>query len=240
MSNSILQAAIVHHTGSMIRFTTSQLPLLPKGDISLKVVLPNGEMVNGKFRRNPANPYIGGPKIVGWIKSVVQFGQNRPVRIIQKQNVYVVSWTDKPTHHIDSTVSTKLDKAIRQLLRIAKDTPAKRRQRYTSFLQRTRISDLFKQIFGYKCQVENCEFTGGVNPQIYPYITDIHHLEHLSAGGSNTPLNLCVLCSNHHSLFHRDPSTKIISMTDSEVLIETGVGQIRIVRDLSLLGTNIQ
>lgn len=240
MSNSILQAAIVHHTGSMIRFITSQLPLLPKGDIALKIVLPNGEMVNGRFRRNPANPYIGGPKIVRWIKSVVEFGQNRPVMVVQKQNVYVVSWADKPTPHIDPTVSTKLDRAIRQLLRIAKDTPAKRRQQYASFLRRTRTSDLFKQIFGYECQVENCEFTGGVNPQIYPYITEIHHLEHLSAGGSNTPLNLCVLCSNHHSLFHRDPSTKIASMTDSEVLVATSVGQVRIVRDLSLLGANVQ
>jgi hypothetical protein len=47
---ALLDCALVHHTGSMIRFTTSQLDDLPDDDRNVSIVLPDGEVIPGRFR----------------------------------------------------------------------------------------------------------------------------------------------------------------------------------------------
>lgn len=233
---TLIPAAVVHHTGSMIRFRTSQLTLLPANDRDVQVILPHGELINGRFRRHPDNPYIAGAKLVRWIKSQVAFGDITAIDVTRSGDVYFVNWPSAqgvPTGTQDH--SFQIERAIKQLLKIATDTPARRRNRYASYLERVPVARLFKELWGDRCQVEDCEFTRGLIPDTFKYVTEVHHLEHLSSGGSNEPLNLCVLCANHHSLFHRDPLAKIVSQTGDEVMLETSSGIRRIARDLSVL-----
>lgn len=46
---------------------------------------------------------------------------------------------------------------------------------------------------GAICQIPNCGFNE---------VLEIHHLVSLKMGGVNNPINLIVLCPNHHSLLH--------------------------------------
>ena len=55
-----LPCRLVHHTGTMVRFTTGQLGQLPVTDVDCTLELPDGAVVEGHFRRHPQNPYIGG------------------------------------------------------------------------------------------------------------------------------------------------------------------------------------
>lgn len=73
---ALLDCTLVHHTGTMIRFVTSQLPSLPTADQDVWVALPNGRAVRGRFHLHPANPYVGGPDVVSYIKGILDFGQN--------------------------------------------------------------------------------------------------------------------------------------------------------------------
>lgn len=234
-----ISAAIVHNTGSMIRFTSGQLSWLPSSDRDVPLILPHGELVKGKFKRNPDNPYIGGPKLVRWIKSQIAFGESRTIDITRLGDVYIVNWPRIQVVQPVPEQSARLERVVKQLLKIAADTPAQRRMRYASYLERAPVSQLFKELFGDGCQVENCEFTRDSIPEVNKYVTEVHHLEHLSAGGSNEPLNLSVLCANHHSLFHRDPLARIVSQTSEEVVVETTTGTQRIVRDLAALEVGI-
>ena len=232
-------AAIVYHTGSMIRFTTSQLSWLPLSDRVVEVILPHGELVQGKFTRNPYNPFIGGRKLVRWIKSQIAFGETRAIDVTRLGDVFIVKWPRIQAVQPVPDQTARLEKVIKQLLKIAADTPARRRMKYASYLQRAPVARFFKELFGDRCQVENCEFTRDSIPEVSKYVTEVHHLEHLSAGGSNQPLNLSVLCANHHSLYHRDPEAKILSQTSEEVVVHTTSGTQRIVRDLAALEVGI-
>ena len=73
-----LPCRLVHHTGTIIRFTTGQLGQLPLNDEDCFLELPDGAVVRGYFRRHPDNPYIGGSEIVRWIK--VDFRTPRAAR----------------------------------------------------------------------------------------------------------------------------------------------------------------
>jgi hypothetical protein len=65
-------------------------------------------------------------------------------------------------------------------------------------------------------------------------IVDVHHLTHLSAGGTDSPMNLSVLCTAHHSLVHRAP-TKLRHSDFETATIEVGNSQLTIVRDVEAL-----
>lgn len=77
-----LKCTLVHHTGTIIRFVTSQLGELPDADQDIQVELPNGSIVAGHFRRNEANPNVSGAEIVGFIKGRLAFGTNEDAQII--------------------------------------------------------------------------------------------------------------------------------------------------------------
>ena len=41
----------------------------------------------------------------------------------------------------------------------------------------------------------------------------------LARGGTNSPFNLAVVCSNHHSIFHRDKSARIVKRKGDNILV---------------------
>jgi len=59
------------------------------------------------------------------------------------------------------------------------------------------VKDL-KVIYGRKCQLCGYSFDMD-NGNKY---CEAHHIKELSKGGSQSPLNVLILCSNHHRLFH--------------------------------------
>ena len=79
LSEPSAPAALVHHKGTMIRFRTRQLGILPNDDVAVTVLTPDGLELQGRFRGNPANPYIGGTDVVRWIKRWVKW--NRPEQV---------------------------------------------------------------------------------------------------------------------------------------------------------------
>ncbi len=76
-----LDCTLVHHTGTIIRFTTSQLGQLPVGDEDIQVSLPDGTVVDGHFRCNEENPNISGPGVVTYIKSRLAFAETEAAQI---------------------------------------------------------------------------------------------------------------------------------------------------------------
>ena len=77
------EASLVNHTGSMIRFTTSQLEYLPDKDTKVYITTPDGKTIEGKFHPNHENPYIGGPEVVDFVKSHIEFGETKDIVVEQ-------------------------------------------------------------------------------------------------------------------------------------------------------------
>ena len=78
-----VDGTLVHHSGTMIRFVTSQLLSLPSSDQSCSVLLPDGQEVQGRWHPHPENPYLAGPALVRWIKSWIPYGGTEPARVYQ-------------------------------------------------------------------------------------------------------------------------------------------------------------
>ena len=51
---------LVHDTGTMIRFRTSQLGALPAASLNIPILLPTGRIVGCHFNRHPDNPNVSG------------------------------------------------------------------------------------------------------------------------------------------------------------------------------------
>lgn len=220
-----IMADLVHHTGSMIRFTTSQLVYLPKQDEYITIILPDGSKFRCKFRRNVANPYIGGKRLIHWIKGFVKFGEKKKVIVeIISHYKYLIYMSEQANKLVNQKKFIKSEKdslkvLLRKLLAISKKPPKIRHKLYDKVLENRINSNLVKQAFGTTCQVQNCEYTAHENKNVLKYLSEVHHLEHLSHGGGNSPYNLAVVCANHHSIFHRDKSAKIFERNGDDVHI---------------------
>jgi len=222
--NKNFKVDLVHHTGSMVRFTTSQLPHLPSEDRFIDIILPDGAKFRSKFHRHPANPYIAGAELIQWIKNRVAFGK-KETAILHKvsEDCYMVTLY-QPKVHEKEKESMDLSRLLNKLKQASRLPTKERRKKYDVIIRERANSNLVKQIFGHKCQIENCEFICNVSPDIFPYFSEVHHLEHLCKGGDNSPYNLAVLCANHHSIFHRDKTAMIIDNRHDDVLISYNNG----------------
>lgn len=214
----ILPCALVHHTGSMIRFRPRQLNELPPGDVDLQVILPTGRIVRGHFRRNRKNPNISGPELVRYIKQIVSFGERADALVEQ------VSPNTWRMHRIDNAVEiagqvpgaarrvrdAALSNAdIERLLALA-DAHNKRTQRmqeYRRVLRPSALRRLVLSVAGATCQVDGCDaaedFTRDFDDEeAGRAIVEVHHIEAVARCIDHHPKNLCLLCANHHRLIH--------------------------------------
>ena len=237
--NKKLTAYLVHNTGSMIRFVTSQLPHLPKNDKVVYVVLPSGEKIKCKFNSNPANPNITGPELVHWLKGFIPPRNKKEiiVKINSFDEYFVYLKNQVIKGNIPKKEKVDLKKLIKQLLNISKQPPKSRKKKYYNLFRKRIASDLVKKVFGVKCQIQDCEYSVKMNNDLRSLISEVHHLEHLSRGGSNSPYNLAVVCANHHAILHRDKTAKIIKHKGDDVLVTYLNGKIKkwICRYLSIL-----
>lgn len=247
---SLERCALVHHTGSMIRFTTAQLPRLPPADVDIQVVLPSGRVVPGHFRRHPANPNVSGVELVRYIYGRVPFGQNIRALIEVSGQVWRVYDLQPAVEFVEEKglASRRLPQgylqadSVKRILEIA-DAPAERKERiavYDQFLRPPALRRLTLELMGHECQVEGCDapdlFAAAwpTEPAVPRAILDVHHVEPLARVVDHHPRNLCVICGNHHRLIHGLRAWSIDHDGDDILLSRPG-GALRIERDLSFL-----
>lgn len=228
-----LPCRLVHHTGTMIRFTTGQLGQLPLNDEDCFLELPDGAVVRGHFRRHPDNPYIGGSEIVRWIKSWVPY--NAPANA----SVYQVGTGNRirlavaaPATHVtaeDDATKHRVVSRARKLSRIPES--GRRRRSYEAWERDPYLRTVALSAWGTACQVTDCTFLATVPTHILPKMVDVHHLNHVSRGGTDSPLNICILCVVHHQLIHRAPSSVLQSWDlDGSTVTVNGL-TLKIIRD---------
>lgn len=218
-----LPCRLVHHTGTMIRFTTGQLGQLPTNDADCVLELPDGALVRGHFRRHPNNPYIGGPQVVRWIKSWVphnvpadasvhQVGAGNRLRLTIAMPVTgAAAEDDAPKRRVVSQA--------RKLSRIPES--GRRRRSYEAWERNPYLRTVALSAWGTACQVTDCTLLATVPSHILPRMVDVHHLNHVAKGGTDSPLNICILCVVHHQLIHRAPASVLQSwdLDGSTVLV---------------------
>ncbi len=222
-----LPVRLVHHTGSMVRLTTSQLPYMPTADQDCTLVLPDGKVVAGRFHRHPANPYIGGRELVGWIKSWI------PAR--QTLDVYLEQVGTTLTGRISfDSAGQKFAPAIRRELRTLASQPrGKRRVAYERWERDPRLRPAVLSVWDARCQVVGCDSTSTsqIPAHLAGRLVDVHHLNHVGTGGTDSTLNLALLCVMHHHLIHRAPSTSLIESDLEHALVKVNGTHLAILRD---------
>jgi len=247
---SLIACAIVHHTGTILRFRTSQLPDLPNADCDMPLVLPNGAVVHVHFRRHPANPNISGPGLVRYIKRRLRFGEKRGGLVeLGPGNVwrlFEIGDAEKvaSAHGIrlaalrrGELLAESLAEALGRIDRI--HGTQERRIAYQRLLRPALLRRLILGLFGESCQVDACKAPEDASAYWNDAaagraIVEVHHVESLAACVDHHPHNLCVLCANHHRLIHGFGPWTITHVGDN-ILIGKGPKQLQIVRDLSFL-----
>ena len=76
-----LDATIIHHTGTFIRFHKTDVAQLPSNERACDIELPDGRVVRGKFAANRDLLNINGRDLVRWIKSWLPETQSAKVTI---------------------------------------------------------------------------------------------------------------------------------------------------------------
>jgi len=232
-----LKAALVHHTGSMIRFRPAQLPHLPTHDVNCSVALLDGKIVNGKFHRHPANPYIGGAELVRWIKTWVRWNEPASVVVEQVGKGLAIRLRTKSGGQPKTALSKRIRRKAVTLGKIK--TAARRRRAYSAWEHNPILRQLVLQVWSPQCQVLGCGAGKGLSSTLAEKIVDVHHIEFVSSGGSDSPINLCLLCANHHALLHRAPSMQILSNDSEQVEISVNGMVLTIKRDVRELWRTI-
>lgn len=229
---SQLPAMLVHHTGSMIRFTTAQLPNLPTQDTDCHLLLLDGTSVEGRFHLNPANPYIGGQSLVRWIKTWTQF--NRPLAVTVEQVGRGNQLRLRTAGNRSPSIHEQA-KVRRTTLRLARMETARRRREYSTWERDSALRKVALLAWRPKCQVRGCTSGEGLPDALLPTILEVHHLIFVSSKGSDSPLNVCLLCANHHALIHRSSASRIIMNDATNVQVAVDGITLQIDRDVSAL-----
>lgn len=232
---SSLPATVVHHTGTMVRFTSGQLAQLPDGDGPVLIDLPDGTVAQGHFRCHPANPYLAGRDIVQWIKGWLPMGENHAAVIHQVGQASRVRLTLIGPTHVVTPASSSIHRAAKRLGAGLTSSPAHRRRALLEAWERNPLLRAFVlDRWGSQCQVDGCTIQGEVPAHLAHSIVDVHHLTHVSGGGSDSPMNLSVLCTAHHALVHRSKS-KLIDADGRSARIQVNGNQLLVRRDVPLL-----
>jgi len=215
---NILPCTLVHHTGTIVRFRPRQLEDLPGADTDLQLILPSGLIVDGHFRRNPANPNISGPRLVRYIKRVIGFGEVESALIEQVSPstwqlyrlgaaVEIANDTETSLGRIRGASLLEGDVARLTAIADAITNPHRRLQAYKRVLRPPALRRLMINLVGATCQIDGCsasdEFAHEFNDEkAGRAVVEVHHIEAIARCIDHHPRNLCVLCANHHRLIH--------------------------------------
>ncbi len=215
---NILPCALVHHTGTMVRFRPRQLEDLPDADTDLRLILPSGRIVDGHFRRNPANPNISGSRLVGYIKRAIGFGEVESALIEQVSPstwrlyrlgaaVEIANDAHASSRRIRRASLLEDDVARLTALADAITNPNRRLQAYKRVLRSAALRRLMISLVGATCQIDGCSAADDFAQEFDDEdagcaVVEVHHIEAVARCIDHHPRNLCVLCANHHRLIH--------------------------------------
>ncbi len=246
---TLIPCTLVHHTGTIIRFTTSQLGSLPPTHKDIRVQLPSDAIVPGHFLRNVHNPNVSGAGVVRYIKQVLGYGERRAALIDVSGSLWRVFNVEDVVEvtsgaHVSATRvrSAKLTGGDLAALLTVADNAAlmgARRVEYQHLLRPPGLRQMILSLMGPLCQVEGCGAAQDVqaswgDPAAVLAILEVHHIEAMARTIDHHPRNLCVLCSNHHSLIHGFGPWEVTHDGD-DVVLSSNQGSLRIVRNLNFL-----
>lgn len=217
---------LVHHTGTMLRFTTSQLPLLPPAASAVQVIVPDGRAFDCHFNPNPGNPNVVGAAFVHWLKLWVPEGKTETVRVVQRGAGSSVQLL--PNAH-SGELAAVLDAAT--TASVAADAD-QRRKNYSRFERNPQLRSLALNAWGVDCQVVGCSMANEFPESHRARLVDVHHLNHVSQSGSDHPLNVCVVCVGHHAIIHRAPDSLVVSCDSGSARIQVNGDHLEIERDM--------
>ncbi len=225
-----LPAAVINHTGTMLRFTRTQRPQLPTTNMNVPVHMPDGQVVSGIFTSTAAFPYVRGPEVRAWIRSWLRDGETRKVMVRARPRgaIEIVFATPGAILAPDDRVRAK-----RRIKRFAADR-TRTRLSYKRWERDPTLRRTVLEVWGGDCQVSRCRLTTSAG-YLSNRLTDVHHLRSVSGGGDDSPLNLCVLCVLHHALIHRGPTTSVVDSSLSRATIAVNGLRLLVRRDVRAL-----
>jgi hypothetical protein len=201
-----LDGQLYHHTGTMLKFTRAQAALLPRSNETVRLVLPDGTAVTADFTATAAFPYLHGPPLVRWIKRLLAFGAGQNVRVVEVgRGRLIVSLVGVPVVPAPVPEKGRVRRSLRRLGRITSRT----RKSYERWERNPALRKVVLAVWPAQCQVDGCDLATRGAGTLADRVVDVHHLRSVSNGGSDSALNLCVLCVMHHSVIHRAPASSV-------------------------------
>lgn len=217
----MIPCRLVHDTGTMIRFRTSQLGDLPKASQDVALLLPTGRIVTGHFNRNRRNPNVSGGSLVRYVKQRLRFGEREDALLERRRAGFWVLHLLKdavaaaedvklsPTGiaRVRSGALEFQDLATLVNLADREDRRGRRVQEYKRVLRPAGLRRLVLNAVGASaCMVRDCgaseHFDAAWGAGSGAVIVEVHHVEQVARAVDHHPRNLCILCANHHRFVH--------------------------------------
>ena len=200
---SEVRGTVYHHTGTFIRIPKRYRTALPATSQHIDLLMPDGLTVRAHYTATAAFPYMAGPQLVRWIKKWFAYGTGRDVVIVDRRSGPLMVQFPAPTGRaVPPTPRRQLRRSLRRLSRNRK------RETFERWERDPRLRRAVLAIWPARCQVVRCRSAGAVG-SLGDRVVDVHHLRSVSTGGTDSGLNLVVLCALHHVLMHRAPSVEI-------------------------------
>lgn len=244
----MIPCKLVHDTGTMVRFTTSQLNLLPGETKDIRLILPGGKSVEARFLRNRANPNISGIEVVSFIKERIDYGEREDIILEQvTPELWIVHLIEKaleiaseakvPASHVRRASFITAD--INKLLRIAdrEHEIGRRIGTYERVLRPIALRRLLIDAVGASCMINDCNACSRFDVECGygsgSFIIEVHHIEHIAHTIDHHPKNLCVLCANHHRFIHHSGSWQI-HHDSANVVFKRGMRELVAIRPIEI------
>lgn len=218
----------------MVRFRPSLLSSLPSERTEVEITLPDGSLVTGRFNPHPQNPNITGRDLVAWIRKQVEEG--RTLRATVREDVpgrLTVGLLDDGEPDPARGLPTELRTVVRELRGLRDRSHLKGRLK--SWERDPSLRAALLQRWPPRCQVEGCTVAEQVPSNLQPALVEVHHLTHVSDGGSDDPVNLSLICAAHHRLIHHGGESEVEDTDPTRVKIHVDGYTVVLHRDLRAL-----
>ncbi len=244
----MIACKLVHDTGTMIRFRTSQLGELPTASEDIQVLLPTGRVVDGHFNRHPQNPNVSGRDLVRYIKRRLAFGDREEVLVERRtaklwvihaleQAIAIAGEARVPVDRFRRGALQPQDLGTLMALADRENDRGRRIHTYKRVLRPAGLRRLMIGVVGARCMVDGCEAWEGFERDWGAgsggTIVEVHHIEYVANTIDHHPRNLCILCANHHRFVHGSGSWSV-RHEESNVVLWRGSREMLLVRPAAL------
>lgn len=244
----MIPCKLVHDTGTMIRFRTSQLGLLRNASRDIQVLLPTGRVVDCHYNRHPQNPNVSGPDLVGYIKQRIALKEREDVLVEMRtpalwivhllaDAIAVAGEAHVPVGRVRAGALQPQDLAALLGLADRENERGRRIGTYKRVLRPAGLRRLMVGVVGAKCMVDDCgaceQFDTDWGAESGEVIVEVHHIEEVARTIDHHPRNLCVLCANHHRFVHNSGSWTV-RHDGPNVVFGRGAREMLIVRPAAL------